>query len=341
MICGLTAKTTASGATASGNSTGERCQETAGSVARAGGGPAGSTTSKRAAALLATQPRNKAVPILPHPTSTTLCGANRSWTSRRSSSGLAERIDHRRGDRFERAFAAPQHELKCGIKAFAFRQRDVDEIFDLLGAAGADPAQQRGVAKGRRAVFARQVEMAEPQLFVGQRQQLIDRTAPTLRHLHVKAARKVHRAQLFLPDKIKAVITPAAGNFGDQLLFAGPVMRPVVRVGDFFDKINRIAEIGGRFGCDNGGHQKRSLTRREQLFQEGRPSAGGSPGAGSAAVEPAAASVGTAAAPASFSRAASRFASSSCSVRALAAIALTASNSSRVTRSMPAMTRSS
>ena len=57
----------------------------------------------------------------------------------------------------------------------------------------------------------------------------------------------MQRAQLFLPQEVHTVITPAAGDFDDKLLLAGAVMRPVVGDDDFFDEIDRIADRGVDF----------------------------------------------------------------------------------------------
>ena len=102
-------------------------------------------------------------------------------------------------------------------------------------------AQQHGVTKGRRILFGGKIEMPEPQLFVGERKELVNRAAAALRHLHVEAAGEVQCADLLLPDKIQPVVAPAAGNFDDQLLLAGAVMRPVVGDDDLLDKVNRVS----------------------------------------------------------------------------------------------------
>jgi hypothetical protein len=52
-------------------------------------------------------------------------------------------------------------------------ERDIDQVLDLLGAGGTDPAQQDRIAERRRGVARREIEMPEPQPFVGQRQELV------------------------------------------------------------------------------------------------------------------------------------------------------------------------
>src|SRR5437763_7727715 len=72
MICGLTANTTASGASLSGNSSAALCQATPFDLANASGRPAGSMTMKFEATPRASQPRNIAEPIWPQPTRTSV-----------------------------------------------------------------------------------------------------------------------------------------------------------------------------------------------------------------------------------------------------------------------------
>src|SRR5436190_20968338 len=115
-----------------------------------------------------------AEPIWPHPTRTSVPAfatapplmARRRWSS------LADRVDHRHGHRLFRRFAAPDHQLERRIEALAFREGDIDQILDLLGARGADAAQQYGVTERWGIIPGREIEMAEPHLFVGQCQQL-------------------------------------------------------------------------------------------------------------------------------------------------------------------------
>ena len=97
--------------------------------------------------------------------------------------------------------------------------------------------------------------MPEPQPLIGKRQQFVERAAPALRHLHVKAAGKMQRAQLFLPQEIEPVIAPAAGDLDDQLVFAGAVVRPIIGDDDFFDQVDRIAGMRPTFFVGKRGHR--------------------------------------------------------------------------------------
>src|SRR5262245_28440329 len=130
-------------------------------------------------------------------------------------SGFADGIDHRRGNRLSRRLPAPNNELKCRVNSLAFGPGNNDKVLDLLGACRGDAAQQHGMAKRRRVLLGGEVEMPEPQLFVGKRQQLEHRAAPTFRHLHVESAREMERADLFLPYEIEPVFAPAPGNLDD------------------------------------------------------------------------------------------------------------------------------
>src|SRR5437870_11053640 len=184
MICGLTAKTTASGVSASGNSSAMRCQATFAAAASPAGAPAGSITMNFAAAPRVSQPRSIAEPICPQPTRTSVsafavAGAAPSlMTRRRAGSGLADRLDHRRRHRLLGRLAAPDHQLEGRVEALAFGQGNIDEVLDLLGARHADAAQQHGVAEGGRGLAGREIEMAEPQPLISERQQLVERPAP-------------------------------------------------------------------------------------------------------------------------------------------------------------------
>src|SRR3954453_6556571 len=97
--------------------------------------------------------------------------------------------------------------------------------------------------------------MPEPQPLIGQSQELVERAAPALRHLHVEAAGKMQRAELLLPQEVHPVIAPPAGDLHDHLLLAGPVMGPVIGEDDFFDQIDRIADRGMNFDRGHRGHR--------------------------------------------------------------------------------------
>src|SRR3954453_18484685 len=97
--------------------------------------------------------------------------------------------------------------------------------------------------------------MPEPQPLIGQSQELVERAAPALRHLHVEAARKMQRAELLLPQEVHPVIAPPAGDLDDHLLLAGSVMSPIVGENDFFDQIDRIADRGMNFDRGHRGHR--------------------------------------------------------------------------------------
>src|SRR5262249_14344576 len=67
-------------------------------------------------------------------------------------------------------------------------------------------------------------------------------------------AGKMQRAQLLLPEKIHAVVAPAAGDLDNELVVAWAVMRPVVGDDDFLDQIDRIAGMRGDFDKRGRGH---------------------------------------------------------------------------------------
>src|SRR5580704_721198 len=140
MICGFTAKTTASGASASPSSTAERCAATSGEELSSSGTPPGSMIAKREAAPLLSQPRSIADPIWPQPTRTTVPALMVSARVEFSGSGFADRVDHRRGHRFVGRLAAPHDQLERRVEPLAFRHRDIDEILDLLAVHAGEPA---------------------------------------------------------------------------------------------------------------------------------------------------------------------------------------------------------
>src|SRR5579885_766628 len=214
--------------------------------AKAGAGPAGSTTVKRSALPRSSQPSRSARPS---------CRSRRGAPRRRSPrrrSRFADRIDHRGGHRLLGVLAAPEDELKGGVEALALIEGDVDQILDLLDAGAKRAAQQHGVAKGRGVVVGGEIEMAEPELLVDEGEQLVDGAAPPLRHLHVEAAGEMERADLLLPDEIEAVVAPAALDLDDHLLIAGAVMRPFIRENDLLDEIDGVGCGRRRLGVDRG-----------------------------------------------------------------------------------------
>jgi len=97
--------------------------------------------------------------------------------------------------------------------------------------------------------------MSQPQPFVGEREKFVHRAPAPPWHLHVEAAGEVHRTNLLLPHEIQPIIAPTAGNLDDQLLLAGPVMRPIIRDDDLFDEVDGVTRERGRFGDRNRGHR--------------------------------------------------------------------------------------
>src|SRR6516162_8431235 len=106
-----------------------------------------------------------------------------------------------------------------------------------------------------RILFGGKIEMPEPQLLVGERQKLKHRGPAAFRHLHVKPAREVQRADLFLPYEIEPIVTPTAGNFDDQLLVARTVVYPIVGNDDLFNEIDRVTRKRGWFDDRYRWHQ--------------------------------------------------------------------------------------
>src|ERR1051325_7896079 len=127
MICGFTAKTTASGVRSSGSSSAAACQATLLVSANGAGRPAGSIAMKATAASRASQPSSILQPIWPQPTRTSVsafiaAGAGRSGMARETGSGLADRLDHRSRHCLLSWLAAPDDQLEGRVEALAFGQ---------------------------------------------------------------------------------------------------------------------------------------------------------------------------------------------------------------------------
>ena len=155
--------------------------------------------------------------------------------------------------------------------------------------------------------------MAEPQLLVDQAQRLVDRGALLGRDLDVGEGEELQHLVLGPPHAAQLILRPAAGRRGDDLALGGALARPAAGVEILLENLDRSAVVA-LFRLLSG-----SLRASPPAWASARawrlaPAAGPATLASSAAIR------------------AFRISFSS---RAAAAIALTASNSSRPTKSTP------
>src|SRR3954469_4257836 len=102
----------------------------------------------------ASHPASSAPPIFPQPTR--MMGAARPVMAGDCWSGLAGRIEAGAGHGLGGILAAPSDGLEGRIEAFAFVQRHIDEVFELLHCSATCAAQGNGMAERGLIVFRRQ-----------------------------------------------------------------------------------------------------------------------------------------------------------------------------------------
>jgi hypothetical protein len=158
-----------------------------------------------------------------------------------------QRIENGGGHGFVGGLAAPDHQLKGRIEALAFDQRQLDQIFDLLGADAGHAAQQQGMAEHDRLFFGGDVEMPDPQPLVDAGEKIVDHGPDLGRNLGIEAAAELQCARLFLPDEEQAVIGPASADLDQYLVIRGPLERPIVRDHQFLDQVERVDLCGRGF----------------------------------------------------------------------------------------------
>lgn len=152
----------------------------------------------------------------------------------------ARDINHRGGHSFSGAFAAPNDELERGVEAFAFRQRDFDEVFQRFNARHATAVGEYRVAEQRHALLSVEIEMAEPHAVVQHREKIVNVVALGVGDFHIELTGELQRADFFLPDEEHAVVAPASGEFDDQLVIVGAIEQPFVRGYDLLEDVEGI-----------------------------------------------------------------------------------------------------
>src|SRR6185437_6026207 len=138
-------------------------------------------------------------------------------------SRLADRLDHRRGDRLLGRLAAPDDELERRIEALAFGERDINQILDLLDASAVAAAQQHALAE-RGTLIVSEIEMADPQPLVHHRQQLMRGRTAAARHLEFEAAGILQGVDRRFPYEMQAIGTPATNDLDHHFIVARAVV---------------------------------------------------------------------------------------------------------------------
>src|SRR5579871_5442692 len=272
IICGFTARTTASGRKLAGSSSPRVTWVMPLSARSPSTAPAGSTTTTRAGASpRANQPRSMAPPILPQPTSSSFVFEKSAMTMSFPGSGFPDRLEHGRRHRLVRALAAPEQELEGGIEALAFGYGDIDQILELLRGNAARTPQQDRMAEHGLGLLQGKIEMPEPEFFVHAPQELQEGAPAMARHPHVDDAGEADGAQILLPDEKQPIVRPPPSQFDRHLLGGIPVEAPLVGVHQFFQDIEGIVANFGSVDRETG-HERALLGPRRRQGPDEAPS---------------------------------------------------------------------
>jgi hypothetical protein len=96
------------------------------------------------------------------------------------------------------------------------------------------------IAEQHHASLAPDIEMADPQLLVDERNQLLDLIAAAIGHLEVEGAGDVQAFEVFHPVERDVVVAPAAAHGNRDLVVVFALERPVVDGGDGLDDVDRM-----------------------------------------------------------------------------------------------------
>src|SRR4249919_1728023 len=264
------------------------------------------TVTPEKSAPPARQPSTIAPAILPQPTSQAGVGKAGVMTS-----GFSGGVDQCRGNGLGRRLAAPQHELEHGVEALAFLDRCLADRLGLLEAHRLALAYHCRMTEDDQARSRPKFEMAEPQLLVDEADRFIDGGALLDAHLDVGKCQELQHLVFLPPHAAQFILRPAACGRSNDFAFACALTGPAARFEILLENLDRRAVV--------------ALIGVRLVGQFLAPLAGlaGLAGLGLAA---AAAEAGLA----PNSSASIRFFSASFSSRAAIAMALTASNSSRL-----------
>src|SRR5579862_1103575 len=261
---------------------------------------------------------------------------------------LACTLENRRRNGFFRGLSAPEHELERRIVMLARLDGEIEERFALRGTR-ARVRENHGVPEHQRAFVGKEIEMSDPELGIDVHEERRHLRAAGGFHAHLERRGEMQRLQIIAPGETEMMVAPAAGHGKIELVAPASLEWPAVVFDRPFEHVERM-EFDGRLFLMGQAHRQLlmligktkqlafNLTqdfvfRQESALQPfwGRCAIhnfGGAPACAPGVV--------------SFdSSSASRASSRSFSLRAFDAIAFTASNSSRGTKSMSATRRSS
>src|SRR5947209_640990 len=232
------------------------------------------------------------------------------------------RVDERRGDGLARRLAAPQHELEHGVEPFALLNGGLGDRLRLLDAEALPFAgvEDRRMAEDDQPGARPHFKMAEPQLLVHQAQRFIDGPPLLGGHLDVWKGEELQHLVLRAPHATKLVLRPAACGGGDDFTLGGALACPAASLEILLERFDRRAVVALVVGFFLAQVHAPGLALGPVDL---------APPARFAVVVPAAGPATLA------SSAAMRAFRISFSSRAAAAMAFTASNSSRPTKSCP------
>src|SRR5437868_3065482 len=229
---------------------------------------------------------------------------------------LAVGVDERRGNRFPRRLAAPQDKLEHGVEALAFLDRRLGQGFGLLEAQPLAFAriEDRGMAEHDQPRPRPHLEMADPQLLVDQAQRFEDRRTLFGADLDVGKSEELQHLVFRAPHAAQLVLRPAARRRGHDLALGGALARPAAGLEICFKNLDRSAVVALVLDFFLAQDHAPALLRGVPPPRLAVPAAGPATFASSAAI---------------------RAFKITFSSRAAAAMAFTASNSSRPTKSCP------
>src|SRR6185369_978341 len=222
------------------------------------------------------------------------------------------RVDECGRNGFTGRLAAPKDELEDWIEALALLDRGFGDCFCLFET---EPVtiEDRRVTENDEARPGPHLEMSQPELLVDEAERLVDRSALLRGDLDVGKGQELETLVLRAPDAAKLVLRPTPGRRSNDLAFGRPLTRPAARLEILLEGLDRSAVVALVLNFFVAQDYASGLALGLPRF------------------EPAAA-----AGPATFaSNAAIRALRISFSSRAAAAMAFTASNSSRPTKSAP------
>ena len=97
------------------------------------------------------------------------------------------------------------------------------------------------------------VKMAEPELLVDLRHQLVDFRQPRVGDLEIECAGEVQGFEIIAPIERDMIVCPAASDHQRQLVGGRAVSCPIMAGRDPFDQIDGVGAIVGDIGNGHSG----------------------------------------------------------------------------------------